>query len=200
MGLFKTKTRGRGAIILAGAMALLFYVLLCLPFLQRSFSITPKLRLEGVGRVSLPAFTSEGFLNGDFQRGFERWLLTSNGFWGHLVRMDNQLNFELFQLSTANYDSKLIFGTDRWIYQRDYLKAFNREWQPETEYLEQVVANVAELQRRLADRGVKMLLIIGTNKPALYPDLVPEKLRRPHRLKQKSIYERMLPMISTGRN
>ena len=174
----------------------LFFLVTLLPLVQMNTGvITPK-KLNGFSMPKRPAVPTVGkFLDGSFQKDLERWFMRRNGLWAHLVRLESQLNFDMFGQISQSYKSTLARGEQEWLFQTEYLSEFNRTKQPSDDALYIKVRQLRHLQDLLGSHGVKFLLLISANKTSVHPEVVPAKFHSPGRENRLSMYQRMLKLL-----
>lgn len=113
------------------------------------------------------------FLDGSFQKQYERSYARRLSIFSTLVKSDNQFSLWVFHQISSNPKSKVILGNKGNLIERSYLTAFNRENVPKQITLEKISDQLAKLEKALNKKGKALILLISTNKPAFYPELVP---------------------------
>jgi len=147
-------------------------------------------RLEGVTRRDRAVDLSlKTVLDGTFQRYFERTFLKGSSLYGTLVKGDNQVSLSLFGQASENPKSRVLLGRGGHLLERAYLPAFNRQSVPTKRRLEGIVERLVKLKAALEAQGKVFVLLITTNKPNFYPELVPERYRVPHAQERAGGYE-----------
>ena len=173
---------------------IVFFVLMALmvmPAIQARFSLLPEEPLNGAfqdaGKPSFQEFTRRSWLDGSFQEEFNNRLEHHIGFRNPLVRINNQLDFSIFNESNAE---GVIIGEDLELFEEDYLKeatgiyyAGDSIWIRKAEQLKAV-------QDTLKSMGKHLAVIFEPGKAEFYPEKWPRKYRKPaHGI---SNYETML--------
>ena len=177
----------------------LFFLLLALPSIQKYFGILPRVRVEGMSLPKLPKDVSiSSALSGELQKRFEQWFHRRNGLWEYFVRLDNQLNYKLFQQITSSYSSELLVGKDQVLFQRFYLNEWNNNTKIPDELLQHRVTLLKQTQDALARRGIPMLVVISANHLAVNPGIVSGKFASPNREQRLGNYQRMKPMLEAA--
>ncbi len=111
----------------------------------------------------------DGSFQGSFEKRFSRWL----SLYGTFVKADNQLSLWLFQQVSSNPKSRVVMGRNGQLLERSYLPAFNRIGVPKRSKLEGLADQIVALRDYLKLRHKGFVLLISTNKPSFYPDIVP---------------------------
>lgn len=168
--------------LLQVSVCLIVWLVLCLPLAQKTFELFPRMRLANV-HIShrMPKLTLESFLSGDFQGRFEKWFLQTHGFWGQLVRLNNQLNYQVFQQIDSQYGNgnSFMVGDRYTLFQTRYLRDFNGDIGPKRLLVKKTVQKMKRLSELLEARGKAMIVLISANKLILYPEIVPARYRTP---------------------
>lgn len=182
--------------VLSYVCAALFILSLWLPLAQMQIQFVKPMRLSNLRRPANPGAPSLAKIrSGEYQKSLALWFLRTHGFWGHLVRIENQVNYEWFRQPSSSYRAALRVASDGSLYQSLYLKDFNREILPNQQHIESRVLGIKRLQDLLAARGVGFLLVLSTNKISINPALVPWHYHAPQRLARPRTYDRMLPLL-----
>lgn len=153
-------------------------------------------RLGGVTKKGASiSFTYRTFIDGSFQRQFETRFSKGLSIFGSLVKIDNQLSLWLFRQVSSNPKSRVVLGNDGHLIERSYLPAFNRQGIPKKSKLVSVANQLLRLQTALNKRGKRFVLVISTNKPNYYPDLVPSWYRIAGAQEKASGYDTFLELL-----
>jgi SGNH hydrolase-like domain, acetyltransferase AlgX len=137
----------------------------------------------------------ESFLKGSFQSQaetrFSRWL----AIFGFLIKADNRINMTFLHQLSSNPKSKIVLGNQGHLIERGYLPAFNRQRFPKRERLAGIADQIALLQQRLAKINKTLLVLISTNKPNFYPELVPSWYQVSDPPGRQASYEMFLELL-----
>lgn len=152
----------------------LFGCSLLLPFSLPFFGIG-KSKLGGITKAAKPITLSfQTFAGHLFQKKIERNFAKKLSIFSPLVKTDNQLSLWLFKQISSNPRSRVILGNKGHLIERAYLSSFNREKLPKQSTLAALVDKIYLLDRALSNRGKSLVILISTNKPSFYPELVPD--------------------------
>ena len=133
-------------------------------------------KLEGVTKAKKKiSLNYHNLLNGTYQKKTEQSFGRNLAVFGPLVKADNQLSLWLFRQISSNPKSKVILGNNRHLIERSYLNTFNRETSTKISRLNSAASQLKKLQELLHKKGKSLEILISTNKPSYYPELVPDK-------------------------
>jgi len=177
-------------------MAVAFVAALFLPVFQRAAKVFPKVTLHGAERrIAKPHWSAQSWLNRDFQKRYADAFGQRMGFRGYLIKTWNQLNFSLFRMVSTGRGTQIVIGRDNMLYERVYIRSYNRHSDLPAERLDRTVKEVRDLQDALGRRGIAFVLVIAPSKVEIYPELIPPGILKPDRSKRQSTYERILPRL-----
>ncbi|MDA3898799.1 MAG: hypothetical protein PF482_21880 [Desulfobacteraceae bacterium] len=171
--------------------------LLCLAgfivVLQTGFAFIPDMPLSGVElKEPFPGFSLQSFIQQDFQNSVSQWLSTNIGFRGYWIRMDNQINYSLFnEISEAS----VVLGKEKWLYGSGYINSYNRMYRMPQNVLKEKVLKIKRLQTCLMNRGVNFLFIITPSKVPIYPEYINDDYVLKHNQEKQKNYTSILPLL-----
>jgi hypothetical protein len=134
-------------------------------------------------------------VKGKFQNSVEQWLKQNIGFRGFFVKLDNQINYSLFNEFSRNHPRKIILGKNKYLFEEPYVDGYNRKNLVPVQELEAKTSSLRQLQDQLLKRNVNMLLVITPSKATLYPEYIPERYIVRDNLSRQDNYEAMLPIL-----
>ena len=173
-----------------------FVAVLFLPVFQRAAKVFPRPVLHGVeSRAEKPRWSTRDWLKGTYQAQYAKMFGERLGFRAYLVKTYNQLNFSLFHKMPGGKGTQIVAGRDNMLYEKVYIRSYNRHSDLSEERLRRVAAEVRELQEALQKRGIAFLLVMAPNKVEIYPEYVPDGILAPNRAERKSTYELLLPHL-----
>lgn len=173
-----------------------FVVILWLPLIQRWTHWVPE---SGLGGIETPTpraqLTWSNWFNGSFQRQFEDRLTRRIGFRGLLVRIDNQINYSLFNRPISGRGTRVLVGKEHWLFEETYLDRYNSSKLAAEEDNRDRMQKLARLRDLLRQRGKGFLVILAPSKVEIYPEYLPPKKVVPGRQLRFSDYEKMAPLL-----
>lgn len=108
-----------------------------------------------------------------FQGFFERNFQKQTGLIGYLVRLDNQIDYFLFNQASSNPRGQIILGLNNQLIERSYLKSANRTIKENRSKLVELVSQLKSFQKSLKKDGTDFILVISPSKAAFYPEAIP---------------------------
>lgn len=175
---------------------IVFFALCALPLAARFGKFGPNVELRGA--VTPPpevVFGARSYFDGSFQQAFEENFNAALGFRGALVRSDNELNFRVFQEFAPSPGTSMILGKKRFVYERQYVDAYNRRDSVAPALLEQKVQRLKLLQDYLGTRGSALLVVISPNKAAVYSEYLPQRFIAEERLRLTDNYTNFVRLL-----
>jgi hypothetical protein len=164
-----------------------FLALTLLPLGAKHGHFFPEFPLFGA--VTQPVhveLAARSYLDGSFQRAFERVFDADFPLRGPLVRADNELNFKAFGEFTPAL--RTIRGDDEFLYDQGFIDDYNRRNVVPASALEAKVERLKLLQDYLEARHSALLLVISPSKPLLYPEFLPARFVDQSRLSLPNNY------------
>lgn len=90
------------------------------------------------------------------------------------VRLDNQVNYTLFQETQRRPEgTHVVAGPGDWLYERHYITHAVQPGRMTEEQIRATLARMRRVQDKLAARGVPFLLVVAPSKVEVYPEHVP---------------------------
>jgi hypothetical protein len=159
---------------------LIAIALILLPGLSTFVALPGHLRVGGaVERTTEPTEFPSDFTERTFQQRLELQFKKGTALWHLLVRADNELSVRLFGEASANYDSKVILGKQRTLFERVYVDYFNTPTGYPLSEVQDRTALLRTLQDTLNKNGLAFVLVLSPSKTSIYPELVPERYVSP---------------------
>lgn len=143
-----------------------------------------------------PELKAQTWLDGSWQRNYERWFSTRLGLRDWMVRTWNQVNFSLFGSVARNMGTRIAVGRDGWLYEGVYIDAYNKEDRTSEADLRQRVEALARLQAELLRKGIGFVVVIAPSKVEIYPEYAPEGALTPGRENRRTAYDRIVPLLA----
>jgi hypothetical protein len=158
-------------------------------------------QLSGVEvEEKLPQLTLRSLWEGAWQKDLEKWLAKKLFLRSVLVRIDNQINYSLFdEISSKAGDEKLILGVDKWLFVKDYIDHFNKWGAVPLPVLEGKVQSIRKLQTILENHGIPFLFVITPSKASIYPEYIDRKYLVANSQEKESNYEKLVPLFNRYR-
>lgn len=170
--------------------------LLFLPFVDQFTGLLPVEKLKGVEvEAEVPELTITGWFNKEFQQQFDTWFNSHVGLRPWMVRTAKQINFTLFGKEPEGNGTQIYFGKDNFLFEGPYINTYNESGQKKQKLLHDITWRLWRLQELLEERGIILLLVLAPSKAEVYPEYLPDNMKKPGRNKRLSHYQRMLPIL-----
>jgi hypothetical protein len=151
----------------------LLMLLLLLPLLQEKLNLVEITPLKGaIAKPDRPDFYFHKWFEGTFQKESETYHNEEFGFRPFLVRLNNQIAFDLFNVAKAN---GVIIGKDNYLYEENYIKAYYGEDFIGDHTIADRLKKIKSLQDTLKKRKIDLLLVYAPGKAGYFPEFIPEK-------------------------
>jgi hypothetical protein len=150
-----------------------FFLVLLAPMFQQFFSIVTERKLEGVDNfATAPNVVIDLFLEGTFQKKFEEALDINVGFRKIFVRIYNQLNYSLFDISKAG---GVIVGDENYIYVQSYVDALTGKDFRGANNIDIQIQKAIVLREELKKKDILLVFALAPGKGSFYPEFIPER-------------------------
>lgn len=145
-------------------------------------------------KPEIPDFSLKGLWGGTWQTGLEKRLAIYLGLRPIFIRIDNQINYSLFDEISSKYPSRIILGNDKWLFEKPYIDSFNKLDAVPLAVLEKQIQSLGKLQTALSARGILFLFVITPSKASIYPEYINPKYLIPNRQEKETNYEKFIPL------
>jgi len=178
--------------------SILFAVLL-LPEMQNLFNFVELKPLTGefVPTQKQP-FSVATWLEGDFQKTYERFYEEQVGFRNFFIRAYNQMDYSLFNEA---HGGDIIVGKKGYLFQKQYLDAHaGMDFIGEVE-IEKQVNRAATIAAQLKQKGILLIIAFAPSKADFFPEYVPASYEKKensttnYEVFRKKLIEKNLPFI-----
>jgi len=172
----------------------LYTILLCLLFLPL-FEITTGFikvkKLDGAyeNKDTLPTFSVKNWLNGTYQFQKEKTVNDSFGFRNIYVRINNQVDYSLFNLPHAN---EIVGGQDGYLFETHYIDGYYGNDFLGTVSINRTIEKLKFINDTLAKLNKTLLLVITPSKALFYPEYLPDD---PYTLRDSTNYYTYLRLL-----
>lgn len=149
-----------------------FGVLLFLPMIQQLFNLVKEKKLEGVeNSARLPILAIDVILEGRFQKKLEEALDINIGFRKTFVRIHNQINYSVYNISKAG---GVVIGKNGFIYVDSYINAYTGKDFRGKEYIELQIQKALVVQSELKKKNIELVFAFAPGKGSFYPEYIPD--------------------------
>ncbi len=173
-----------------------FIALLFLPLTQQLTGFLSVAKLAGVEKeVQLPSWNLTSWLNKEFQQNFDAWFNTHAGLRPWMVRTAKQINYSLFGQEPEGTGTRVYIGRDNFLFEEPYITAYNEPGTKRQQLLHDITWGLWRFQQLLEQHDIAFLLVLAPSKAEIYPEYLPDKMKKPGREQRLSHYQRMIPML-----
>ena len=152
---------------------ILLVVLISLPAIQYYIPIVGVKKLKGwFIQQPNPELTWEKWFNGSFQIEKEKHLKQNFGFRPDFVRVNNQIDYSLFNELHTN---SVIVGKEEYLYEHNYIKAYYGTDFVGDSIITDKIDKLNVIQTKLEKKGKKVCVVLAPGKASFFPEYIPEE-------------------------
>lgn len=142
-------------------------LVLLMPVLNMKLKLIESGGLDGTGTAGNVYFSWKGWWDGSYQHNKDLYLNDNIGFRPDFVRINNQLDFSLFNKINAG---GVVMDKDEYLYYSDYIEEYTgRSYEGENQP-RQTLMKLKKVQDTLEKLGKTVLLVYAPSKPYYYPE------------------------------
>ncbi len=123
-------------------------------------------------KTESPAFSFGDWLSGSFQKQMGQWQNENFGFRNILVRLHNQIGFDFYKKSYANF---VVVGKNNYLLDQTYIDAYNGKDFIGENNIKNKVNNFEIFNDYLLENNKKLLIILAPGKASFYPEFIPDE-------------------------
>jgi hypothetical protein len=126
------------------------------------------------GAINITPYDSlswEKWFNGKYQENNTKYFNDNFGFRSTLIRLNNQKHYSLFNRARAN---GVKIGKENYLYEEHYIKTYFGLDKIERSKVDSVSNRLAEISRKLEDKGKHLVVLLAPGKGSYYPEYFPE--------------------------
>jgi hypothetical protein len=152
-------------------LLIFIFIILLLPLVQQNLHVINNGKLYGYFEPARDIhFSWQKWFDGTFQQGKSNYHNDSVGFRPALVRLNNQIEFSLFNKMTG----WITLGLNDCLFDESYIKAYTgADFTGEKVILERLL-KLKAISDTLANSGKSFVLVYAPNKAFFYPENIPE--------------------------
>jgi hypothetical protein len=147
-------------------------LVMLLPLIQQHVKFHESKKLKGA-HVPAPEayFSMNSWMSGDFQQAYENWFNENFGFRPELVRVHNEIAYDLYHEAKAN---SVIIGKENYLYEESYLKAYTGKDFIGRKQIAETTNKLRMLQDSLEKKGTTLIVCLAAGKASFYPEYIPD--------------------------
>lgn len=156
-------------------LGVILFLLIC-PLIQNKLQLLSLEPLKGdIRKPERSQFSLSRWFSGDYQIGQEKYLNETFGFRSTMVRVNNQLAYNVFNEAKAN---GVIIGKDNYLFEINYIKAYYGTDFIGAVSIRERMKQLKFVQDTLAKMNKTLLLVFAPGKASFYPEYIPRKYHR----------------------
>jgi hypothetical protein len=155
------------------SIVFLFALISLLPAVQHLTKIVPDQPLNENRSLAPQPDWARSTLK-DYLLGWQTWFNDRYAGRNFLIRLKTQLDYSVFGVS-----DRIHIGREGWLFYRSVIDVQEPQLERLTDaHHDQIVANLRELNRRLAEKGVRLFILDNELKDVFYPEYLPTTIPR----------------------
>lgn len=124
--------------------------------------------------VEWKSFSFQDWFSGNFQKHTEKYINENFGFRNFLIRLNNQIAFDLFHKAKAN---GVIVGKNNYLFEENYIKAYNGTDFIGKNTIKHRMEQLKFIQDTLKKLNKDLILIFAAGKGDFYPEYIPDRMK-----------------------
>lgn len=136
-----------------------------------------------------PTLNQYTWFSGHYSQEMNAYLNENFGFRNDLVRLHNQVAFDVFHEAKAN---GVTIGKENYLYEIKYIKSYLGDEAIKYDRIDSTVRELVGLQQALAEEGKLLLVVTAPGKASFYPEFIPDEYSRKSDTNYYSIYQKRL--------
>jgi hypothetical protein len=155
-----------------GLLPLVFLASCILTWVQQTTTIIEEKPLFGdIQQRTNPTLSIESWFDGNYQIEKEKVLNESFAFRNFFIRLKNQIDFFLFQKSSAK---EVIIGKENYLFEKNYIQSYQGADFIGEEAIQVKCRMLRAIQDKLLAMKKTLLVVIAPGKGFYYPEFLPE--------------------------
>lgn len=152
-----------------------FIAILFIPIIQQNLKLFNIDKLNGSFHASgNPKFFVKKLMSGEFQKSYESFINENFGFRNIFVRLHNQIEYSIFNKSTAN---DVVIGKEGYLYEEKYIRALQGLDFIGENKIDSLIHKAKFLQDTLQKLNINLVLVFAPSKARFFPEYIPDKYK-----------------------
>lgn len=148
--------------------------MLFLPIIQSNFNLLKLYKLAGDDTIQNDTtLTCTNYFSGDYQKKIDKKLSSDFGFRSLLIKINNQLNFSLFNKVNAQ---GVIVGKDNYLFETTYINSYLGKDLMSEDSINQNLNRLKIISDKLLKLNKHLILVIAPSKPSYFREFLPDYL------------------------
>ncbi len=125
--------------------------------------------------VEKPEFSWDSVYTGGYQSAMESYINENTGGRPYLVRINNQLDFWLFNKANA---AGVLIGKEDYLYEESYIDSYYGGDFVGDDVVNEKIRKLQRVADSLHERGTELVVVFAPGKGSFYPEYFPDHLRQ----------------------
>lgn len=160
--------------ILKYLLVFLISIVFIIPIILRVLKIEVKPLGGYIVKTEKPVFYKNMWLDGNYQKEYEKYFNQSILGREILVRIYNQIRFSLYKQSSIGY---FVVGKEGYLYETDYIHAYLGEDYVHEEILADNIFKLKRLQDTLQQLNKELLIVLAAGKGTYFSEYIPDEYK-----------------------
>lgn len=165
-------------------LCVIIALMLLLPMTQFRLEVFDQAPLEGLSTAEKPAFNREDYWSLKWQNDYDKYLNDNFGFRPFFIRLINQVNYSLFNVSKA---PGVVIGKNGQLFIESYIDEYIGRNFIGRSAISENVRKIRVLQDSMKRRGKDLIVVFAPGKASFYPDCIPDNYL--HKKKDSTNYK-----------
>jgi len=163
---------------------------LAVPWLQQEFNLIKVKPLDGFyGKATWAPFDINDWLDGKFQAGTEKYFNENFGLRNTCVRVNNQVSFNLFQLTGA---ANVVVGKNNYLYGDGYLTGYYGKDFIGEKKIDENIRKLKVVREALKKKNIDLIVVFVPGKARFFPEFLPEEPKQNTTITNYEYYSKVL--------
>lgn len=124
---------------------------------------------------SAPIYSDSLFTSGKYAEDCEKYYNEKSGLRNWLVRLRNQVHFSVLK---TQYTNNVVIGKENYLFGKRFIASAYGEIFNGTDTIEEHARLTAILRDTLAQKGIRLILLIAPGKGFYYPEYIPDSYKK----------------------
>ncbi|MFT5980192.1 MAG: hypothetical protein ACJAU0_001582 [Flavobacteriales bacterium] len=153
-------------------IAVILLALLCVPMIQGGLNLWEEKPLDGAYNAAPESvFSWESWFEGSWQDQIKKYANFHVGFHSDVVRIDNQLQYSLFNKTNVE---GVVIGKEGWLFEEGYIHALTGKDFIGTDSLKSIGRGLNQVRDTLAKRNIELLVVMAPGKGYFHQEYIPD--------------------------
>lgn len=153
-------------------LSVMTFVIMFIHMVYNNFNCIKIPSLKGyIQVVEKPLLNDSTWFSGDYQVNQENYLNSNFGFRSLYVRLNNQIDFSLFN---KIHSQDVVLGKDNYLFEERYINSYYGKDFMGADSVKHILDQLDFISSELKKRGKHLIVVFAANKASYYPEFIPE--------------------------